>query len=130
MNKLAAWVVRAVSVIAFTISCGAFVAIGIPDLGMWTLADLTYDNWRTITESNGVLGIICLVACVGVRIFQKNYFTQQKLLWCVWLNIATVVLTMSIPALAISERRARMLDEPKVEPEAGARENGIDQEDQ
>ncbi len=121
MNKLVASVVRAVSMIAFTVSCGAFVAIGIPDLRVWTLADLTYDNWRTITESNGVLGIICLVACVAVRIFQRNYFTQQKLLWCVWLNIATIVLTMSIPALAISERRARMLDEPKVEPEAGAK---------
>jgi hypothetical protein len=126
MNKLAASVVRAVSVVAFTISCGVYIAIGIPDLRVWTLADLTYDNWQAITESNGVLGIICLVACVAVRIFQRSYFTQQKLLWCVWLNIATILLTMSIPALAISERRARMLDEPKVEPEVGARENDID----
>ena len=101
------WIIRVSSVMAFIGSFAAWVAIGFPDLRIWTLAALTYSQWQTIVDGAGVLGLLSLVGCGVMRIAKRQCFVRERLRWCIWMNLSAIALTLFIPCLAISERRAR-----------------------
>ena len=107
MSAYVGWVIRVSAVIAFIGSFAAFVAIGLPDLRVWTLAPLTYMQWQAIGDGTGMLALLCAAACGLMRVAQGPIFVRERLWWCAWVSLAAIALTLFIPALAISERRAR-----------------------
>jgi hypothetical protein len=96
-------IVRSASAAAFIAEYFAVAATsGELDWATWRRFNLGWRFWMGLGSSGAFLALACLVVYLLLAVSRRS-LGEGKLKdarWCVWLNIATIALSLFVPAIA------------------------------
>ena len=103
LHEAVATIIRPASAIAFAAEVLA-VASTFGEIGWasWRRLGLSWRVWMDLGELSAAVAFACLVTCFLLAILRRSC-GEAKLKdthLCIWLNIATIILSLFVPAIA------------------------------
>ena len=95
--------VRAASPTTFAAEVLTVVATaGETDWAAWRRFGLGWRFWMGLGQWSGLLAFVCIVACLLLAAVRISCPEEDltDIGWCLWFNIATIVLLFFVPAIA------------------------------